>query len=289
MNTVRKEVYQMDRFTAKPKWWKALKHKQRLSHSEYMVLDTIYDKTIDWGKLTDKIAISQFVDELGLSNRGVIDAIRSLKKKGLIFVLGQDRKTNTITIKMDKCEALAASELVRNSHKKKAPTCENFSQTCEKNSYQLVRNSHTHDTRYHYTIPYMSIFLKTQKENPCKAFSKKEKVLNIPFDTFWNLYDHKSTNKKTAQAKWSRLTNQERQAVIDHLPAYVQSTPDKQYRKHPTTYLNQEHWNTPIAKPTATKIDRATDKLAVNQNWAGANKSNIVESNITLEEMMESW
>src|SRR5699024_339588 len=180
-------------------------------------------------------------------------------------------------------------ELVRNSHKQKTTTCENFSQTCEKNSYQLVRNSHTHDTRYHYTIPYMSIFLKTQKENPCKAFSKKEKVLNIPFDTFWNLYDHKSTNKKTAQAKWSRLTNQERQAVIDHLPAYIQSTPDKQYRKHPTTYLNQEHWNTPIAKPTATKIDRTTDKLAVNQNWAGANKSNIVESNITLEEMMGSW
>lgn len=289
MKAMKKEVYQMDRFTAKPKWWKALKHKQRLSHSEYMVLDTIYDKTIDWGKLTDKIAISQFVDELGLSNRGVIDAIRALKKKGLIFVLGQDRKTNTITIKMDKCEALAASELVRNSHKQKTPTCENFSQTCEKNSYQLVRNSHTHDTRYHYTIPYMSIFLKTQKENPCKAFSKKEKVLNIPFDTFWDLYDHKSTNKKTAQAKWKNLTNQQRQAVIDHLPAYIQSTPDKQYRKHPTTYLNQEHWNTPIAKPTATKIDRTTDKLAVNQNWAGANKSNIVESNITLEEMMGSW
>lgn len=289
MNTARKEVYQMERFTAKPKWWKQLKHKQRLSHSEYMVLDTIYDKTIDWNKLTDKIAISQFVDELGMSNRGVIDAIRALKKKGLIFVLGQDRKTNTITIKMDKCEALAISELVRNSHKQKTLTCENFSQTCEKNSYQLVRNSHTHDTRYHYPIPYMSIFLKTQKENPCKAFSKKEKVLNIPFDNFWDLYDYKSTNKKTAEAKWSRLSNKDRQAAIDHLPSYVKSTPDKTFRKHPTTYLNQEHWNTPIDQPTATKIDRTTDKLAVNQNWAGANKSNMVESNTTLEEMMGSW
>lgn len=35
--------------------------------------------------------------------------------------------------------------------------------------------------------------------------------------------------------------------------------------------------------------DRTTDKLAVNQNWAGANKSNMVESNTTLEEMMGSW
>lgn len=289
MNTLKKGVYPMERFTAKPKWWKGLKHKKRLSHSEYMVLDTIYDKTIDWGKLTDKIAISQFVDELGLSNRGVIDAIRGLKKKGLIFILGQDRKTNTITIKMDKCEVLAVSELVRNSHKEKKATCEKFSQTCEKNSYQLVRNSHTHDTRDHYPRPYMSIFLKKQKESPCKEFNKKEKKLNIPFDTFWDLYDYKSTNKKTAESKWKNLTNQKRQAVIDHLPAYIQSTPDKTYRKHPSTYLTQEHWNTPIAQPTANKIDRTTDKLAVNQNWEGANKSNIVESNTTLEEMMGSW
>lgn len=130
---------------------------------------------------------------------------------------------------------------------------------------------------------------KNAPKKKTETTGKKEKVLNIPFDTFWDLYDHKSTNKKTAQTKWKNLTNQQRQAVIDHLPAYIQSTPDKKYRKHPTTYLNQEHWNTPIEQPTATKIDRTTDKLAVNQNWAGANKSNIVEANTTLEEMMGSW
>lgn len=130
---------------------------------------------------------------------------------------------------------------------------------------------------------------KTTSQEKPKPPVKKTKELNIPFDAFWDLYDHKSTNKKTAQTKWKNLTNQQRQAVIDHLPAYIQSTPDKTYRKHPSTYLTQEHWNTPIAKPTANKIDRTTDKLAVNQNWEGANKSNIVESNTTLEEMMGSW
>ena len=43
------------------------------------------------------------------------------------------------------------------------------------------------------------------------------------------------------------------------------------------------------SKPTATKIDRTTDPLAVNNGWAGANKSNIVEPNMTIEEMMGSW
>ena len=209
MNTLKKEVYKMERFTAKPKWWKALKHKQRLSHSEYMVLDTIYDKTIDWGKLTDKIAISQFVDELGLSNRGVIDAIRALKKKGLIFVLGQDRKTNTITIKMDKCEVLAASELVRNSHKAKTPTCENFSQTCEKNSYQLVRNSHTHDTRYHYPIPFIYIrgYVILENYGVCKKTEQqlikleKENEANDLIN-YWNNNHGKNKSADVKPSVW---------------------------------------------------------------------------------------
>lgn len=211
MNTLKKEVYHMERFTAKPKWWKGLKHKKRLSHSEYMVLDTIYDKTIDWGKLTDKIAISQFVDELGMSNRGVIDAIRGLKKKGLIFVLGQDRKTNTITIKMDKCEVLARSELVRNSHKAKTATCEKFSQTCEKNSYQLVRNSHTHDTRDHYPIPFIyirgyqllndyGVCKKTESELAKKQIDESARLLV----EFWNSNHGKSKSADVKPSVWTK-------------------------------------------------------------------------------------
>lgn len=199
----------MERFTAKPKWWKGLKHKKRLSHSEYMVLDTIYDKTIDWGKLTDKIAISQFVDELGMSNRGVIDAIRGLKKKGLIFVLGQDRKTNTITIKMDKCEVLALSELVRNSHKAKTATCEKFSQTCEKNSYQLVRNSHTHDTRDHYPIPFIYIqgYAVLKSYDVCKKTQAKlaKKELDNQAESlisFWNNNHGKSKSADVKSSVW---------------------------------------------------------------------------------------
>ena len=290
MNTARKEAYKMERFTAKPKWWGRLRHKARLTPSEFLVLDVIFDKTIDWQKTTDRISISQFQDELGMSNKGVINSLKSLSKKGLIFLLKQERKTNTISIKMSAIEAYANTPSSELTSQDKSTTSELSSQTGELSSYQLVNSVHTHDTRYHYPIPYMSIFLKKQKENPCKAFNKKEKLLNIPFDTFWDLYDYKSTNKKTAQAKWSRLTNKQRQAVIEHLPAYVKSTPDKKYRKHPISYLNQEHWNTPIetSNSPATK-PQGHDPLAVNQQWQGANQSNIVESNTTLEDMMGSW
>ena len=38
-------------------------------------------------------------------------------------------------------------------------------------------------------------------------------------------------------------------------------------------------------KAAGKKIDRDTDKLAVNQKWAGANKSNIVAANTNIEDM----
>lgn len=157
MNTLKKEAYAMERFIAKPKWWGKLRHKSRLKNSEYLVLDVIFDKTIDWNKTTDKISISQFEDELGLSNRNVIDSLKGLKKKGLIFILGRERKINTISIKMNECEKLALSETCEKLSQDKKPTGENFSQTGEKFSYQLVKNSHTHDNRYHYPIPFIYI------------------------------------------------------------------------------------------------------------------------------------
>ena len=42
--------------------------------------------------------------------------------------------------------------------------------------------------------------------------------------------------------KWESLTDLDRGMVMEHLPHYIQSTPDKQFRKHPATYLNNQGW-----------------------------------------------
>ena len=75
-------------------------------------------------------------------------------------------------------------------------------------------------------------------EQPPKA----DKPLNVPFDDFWNLYN-KKTGRKKSEAKWKRLTNKDRAAIMEHLPNYIRNTPDVQYRKNPETYLNNESWN----------------------------------------------
>ncbi|MGP4865050.1 YdaU family protein [Psychrobacter sp. T6-5] len=68
-----------------------------------------------------------------------------------------------------------------------------------------------------------------------------EKVLNIPFDTFWKTYA-KSVAKDKCEAKWKTLSNKVREQIMQHLPAYVASTPVKKFRKDPYTYLNNKGW-----------------------------------------------
>jgi len=53
-----------------------------------------------------------------------------------------------------------------------------------------------------------------------ETMEKKPKVLNITFDDFWNLYD-KKVGKDGIEKKWQSLTNKERLAAMEYLPAYI--------------------------------------------------------------------
>ena len=70
---------------------------------------------------------------------------------------------------------------------------------------------------------------------------KERKEINIPFEDFWNLYDKKIGRKK-CEAKWTRLAPKEREDCMRYLPAYIDSTPEIQYRKNPETFLNNNSW-----------------------------------------------
>lgn len=76
---------------------------------------------------------------------------------------------------------------------------------------------------------------------------KKDKIENscLTFETFWELYDKKVDSKK-CKDKFQKVKEADRQKILETLPLYVKSTPDKQYRKNPITYLNNESWNDTI-------------------------------------------
>ena len=70
----------------------------------------------------------------------------------------------------------------------------------------------------------------------------KETKLNISFDDVWNLYDYKTGTKDKLNKKWESLTDIERENIFKDIPLYKAETPDKKFRKHFSTYLNQRGW-----------------------------------------------
>lgn len=68
------------------------------------------------------------------------------------------------------------------------------------------------------------------------------------FEDFWNTYDKKVGDKKKLEIKWSRYTQKIKDKIINYLPEYIMSTPEKQYRVNPQTFLNQERWENEIIK-----------------------------------------
>lgn len=123
-------------------------------------------------------------------------------------------------------------------------------------------------------------FTKETKGNKSKLNESKEndfEVIVYPsFDDFWNAYDKKIERAET-EKKWLKLSQAEKEKVMSHVPRYVVATPNAQYRKNPTTYLNQKTYLDEIVipqqngnpKPTAADRQRESVIKAVNEIRAG--------------------
>ena len=64
------------------------------------------------------------------------------------------------------------------------------------------------------------------------------------FDDWWDLYGKKSDRKK-AEAKWSKLDQATRERIMEHTGKYITVGRGVEYdfRRDPMTYLNGENWN----------------------------------------------
>lgn len=88
--------------------------------------------------------------------------------------------------------------------------------------------------------------METETETETKAITKTE--LYPSFQDFWDLYDKKTGNKTLIQPKFDKLPQKVKEQIINYLPAYIESTPDKTYRKNPQTFLNNKAWEDELIK-----------------------------------------
>lgn len=94
-------------------------------------------------------------------------------------------------------------------------------------------------------------------ENENENVNRNKKIENenkAEFEIFWNLYDKKEDREKCFN-KWQHLSDKERQLCLERVPAYVASTPDKKFRRHPSTYLNNKSWNNEIIEEDNHRVE----------------------------------
>lgn len=85
---------------------------------------------------------------------------------------------------------------------------------------------------------------KNKNKNDNNVESKLELELESQFESFWNLYDYKKAKPKAKLVFKSSLKKDSFENIIEGLNKYLKTRgSDRQYWKHPTTWLNGECWN----------------------------------------------
>lgn len=90
------------------------------------------------------------------------------------------------------------------------------------------------------------------KEQKTPEQIQAEKDRDEKFERWFDKYG-KRVGKKPAKKKWDKLKPEDHDKCLAVVDAYVKSRPDVQFRKDPTTYLNQECFNDEIQKNSGGK------------------------------------
>jgi len=181
----------------------------KLSGAAVKVFLTISRKTIGWHKDTDYISYSQLENLTGLSVNTVKKAIKELKNCNLI----EAEKTKF-------CFKYSINYKVSNSALSKNDTAV---------SKTDIQNQKT-----------------VSKTDTTKEINKETIIKESAFNKFWDLYDYRK-NKKKAKQSFMKIPIKEYDKIFKHIPLYLDNDgKNKQYRKHPTSYINGECWNDEI-------------------------------------------
>lgn len=90
---------------------------------------------------------------------------------------------------------------------------------------------------------------KQQTTNNQLTTNKNDKnnkeIIDSSFDLFWDAYD-KKVGRDKCYSIFSKIKPELYETIINQAKQYNKATPDKQFRKHPATWLNGKHWEDEI-------------------------------------------
>lgn len=142
-----------------------------------------------------------------------------------------------------------------------------YNETIRRQKFSESRRNNAKSPKNESTSKAYAKHMETETENETITINRtkaKIEILDPKFEEWWLWYDYK-VSKDKAKKSWNKLNENEKDLALQSVQAYVQSTPDKTYRKHPTTYLNQKCFNDEIINRNTTSQSRVSPKVTPQQ------------------------
>ena len=271
----------------------------------YACLQFIWAKTGGWGRNEDTIAYSQFANDkrygTGLSIKTIQRSVEKLADLGVITITPSFNNMHEFTLNIPKIK-----ELVGHQAKSNSPSLEDTSQV--NLSVSQVNLSASQDylsdkpsqidlhTRTTTQEPLHKNSTQDSESKPKKKTDPKTKIANELID-FWNDNHGKGVAANVKKEVWidtvkTRLKTFSEDEIRTAMLSIINSNWHQQNKQVliKNAIDSNKRCEQAISKAnqsaTAKTIDRSTDKLAVNNNWGGANTSNIVAANTSIEDML---
>lgn len=142
-----------------------------------------------------------------------------------------------------------------------------YNETIRRQKFSESRRNNAKSPKNESTSKAYAKHMETETENENITINRtkaKIEILDPKFEEWWLWYDYK-VSKEKAKKSWNKLNENEKDLALQSVQAYVQSTPDKTYRKHPTTYLNQKCFNDEVINRNTTSQSRISPKVTIEQ------------------------
>lgn len=201
----------------------------------------------------NKITIKKKTDNFTIiDNTGIRDEKLSWKAKGLLTYLlhlPDDWQVYLSDLKNRSTDgrdstASAIKELVENGYIQRSQVKEKgkfsgYNYTVYEQPRRVIRNGSTETVLPNTENPTL---LSTNNTKLLKKINTKKEET---FDKLWSMYN-KKVGKEKAYKAFKKVSKSDYDKIFEHVPKYVESTPDITFRKHLSTYLNQKSWEDEI-------------------------------------------
>lgn len=205
--------------------------KRDFSKRELKVIFSVIRFTYGFNRKEAELSIRYLEKTTGLKFTNISTTLNELENKKVINFFSSGKHSQSREISLNKNYEQWELNRSQNDNSSRLNCYQNNNGTVPKTITETVPKTITNKERY--------------KERINKDIDQTKTLIDTQFEKFWNLYDKKVSKEKSLKL-FKKLSKNEIENLFNSLPEYINSTPDKTFRKNPDTYLRNKSWNDEI-------------------------------------------